>query len=136
MSLVQEQSSHSVSVVQVKGPLRAPVRSDLRREVRARLRRGERRVVVSLAGVPNLDAAGVGQLVRAYNMTIAAHGVLRIADATRKVRVVLQRVGLLDRLSADSPSDIRPRTRGLLLENAPYCRGADERSAQAVDLVE
>jgi hypothetical protein len=39
-------------------------------------------------------------LVRAYNVTRALKGVLRLANATARVREVLERVGLFDVLSA------------------------------------
>jgi anti-anti-sigma factor len=76
-----------------------PVSRDLRHKVRTLVRRGERRIVLDLGRVSTIDAAGVGELVRAYNMTHAADGSLRIAHATAWVREVLTRVGLFDLLN-------------------------------------
>jgi anti-anti-sigma factor len=102
MIVDQERRSGPISVLHVEGSLRAPVSTDLRHAVRVLLRRGERTIVVSLARVFEVDAAGVGELVRAYNMTTAADGVLRVVDVSPRVREVLARVGLLNLLSADS----------------------------------
>jgi len=87
-------------VLSVEGPLRAPIEGQLRHKVQALLGRGERKIVLDLARVTAVDAAGVGQLVRAYNMAVGVNGALRIAHPNPKVRSMLDRVGLLDLLSA------------------------------------
>ena len=66
-------------------------------------RQGIRRLEVDLTGVPRIDAAGVGELVRAYNMTAAAAGVLQIRNTTPWVRHVLELVGLFTVLSEGEP---------------------------------
>jgi anti-anti-sigma factor len=106
MTVVHDGSLASSAVLNVEGPLRAPVRSVMRHDVRALLRRGERRILVHLAQVSEIDAAGVGQLVRAYNMAVAANAVLRIIQVSTRVREVLSRVGLLDLLSPDSDENL------------------------------
>jgi anti-anti-sigma factor len=80
--------------------LRIPHIGELRRSVQALLLAGERRIVLDLARVPRIDAAGVGELVRAYNMTTAVDGMFSIVHETRFVREILVRVGLFDRISA------------------------------------
>jgi anti-anti-sigma factor len=90
------------SVVHVAGALRAPTGGRLVRQVRSLLNRGERRIVLSLARLTNLDAEGIAELVRAYDATAATGGVLRIADVPERIRELLRRVGLLDLLEADS----------------------------------
>jgi anti-anti-sigma factor len=86
-------------VLYVEGTLRAPVDADLRHHVRALLRRGERIIVLDLTRVATIDAAGISELVRAYNMAKAADGVLQIVHATRWVQRALERAGLFDLLS-------------------------------------
>ncbi len=61
---------------------------------------GERQIVLDLAGVPKIDAAGIGELVRAYNTAAARDGALGIANPNPRVRKTLEVVGLFDRLSA------------------------------------
>jgi len=93
--------SQEFCTVFVEGSLRAPVSRDLRRHVRSLLRRGERAIVVDLTRVSRIDAAGVGELVRAHNMTLARSGLFRIVHASDWVREILARVGLFALLSAD-----------------------------------
>jgi anti-anti-sigma factor len=82
------------------GALRAPTTGDLVRRVERLLKGGERCITLSLASVSDLDAAGVGALVRARNLAEAAGGHLRIVDAAGSARVLLARTGLLDILRA------------------------------------
>jgi anti-sigma B factor antagonist len=82
------------SVLEVEGSLRAPVSTDLYGNVATLLARGERRIILDLAQIPNIDAAGIGELVRAVNLTSAAGGELRIAHATDLVRQLLLITGL------------------------------------------
>jgi anti-anti-sigma factor len=91
-------------VLDVKGPLCAPLDGQLRERVRALLRDGERYILLDLAGVSRIDAAGIGELARQYNQTVALDGTLRIVNATAWVREILQRVGLFDLLDAGSLS--------------------------------
>jgi anti-anti-sigma factor len=97
LTVVRDPRDETV-VLHLEGPLRAPVSTELRPKVHALLRRGTRKILVSLAGVSDVDAAGVGELVHAYNMTVAAHGMLRITHAFGRVRELLARVGLLELL--------------------------------------
>jgi anti-anti-sigma factor len=88
------------AVLQPKNTLRVPIDDELRHNVRTLLCRGERSIVLDLRKVSAIDAAGVGQLVRAYNLTRAVDGTLRIKHAAPRVREMLQRAGLLHLLSA------------------------------------
>jgi anti-anti-sigma regulatory factor len=71
--------------------------------VQALVSQGQLRIVLSLAGVTDLDAEGIGELVGAYNATLAAGGVLRIADVPGPIRQMLRRVELLGVLEDESP---------------------------------
>ena len=88
-----------MEIVQVCGPLHARQGAQLREEVCELIRRGERAIDVRLASVSQVDAAGIGELVRAYQMSAGAAAVLRVTEATGRVKEVLARVGLLDLLS-------------------------------------
>jgi len=105
MTSVQEPLSYRIVVLHVDGPLRAPVNTSLRHAVVALLRRGERRIVLNLARVSSVDAAGIGELVRAYNKAIAMNGVLRIAHAPERIEQLLDRVGLFALLSGSPEID-------------------------------
>jgi anti-anti-sigma factor len=109
MTVVSGRCSQGSCTVHIEGALRVPVSRDLRRNVRTLLRRGERTIVVDLARVSRIDAAGIGELVRAYNMAGAVDGLLRIVDATEWVREILTRVGLFEVLSAGGRNRVEGR---------------------------
>lgn len=69
------------SVLELEGALRAPIDGGLREQVAALLERGERRIIVSVKRLSDIDAAGLGELIHVANTTMAAGGVLQIADA-------------------------------------------------------
>jgi anti-anti-sigma factor len=92
-------SQHSYSV-RLEGWRRLPFKGEVPSMVRTLLGRGERRIVLDLAGIARIDAAGIGELVRAYNIATAGNGALRIANTNPWVREMLERVGLFDRLNA------------------------------------
>ena len=86
-------------IVRVEGALQTPVNRLLRHRVGALLRRGERQIVLDLSAVSRIDAAGVGELIRTFNMTAAVSGVLRFVNASTWVREILQRANLFDLLT-------------------------------------
>jgi anti-anti-sigma factor len=98
MTTVQDRIAET-AIVDVGDSLRAPVSTTLRHNVRALLSQGNRRILLNLGRVSQIDAAGVGELVRVYNMTVAANGVLRIGQTIARVRELLTRVGLFDLLT-------------------------------------
>ena len=92
--------SSSALAVPLEDSLRLPLLTrDVQNRVRALVLRGERYIVLDLARVTRIDAAGVGELIRAYNMATAAGGSLRIVHASEWVREVLERVQLFELLS-------------------------------------
>ena len=88
------------SMIQVIGTVRSPAESVLCPRVQELLQRGERRVLLDLSGVSDIDAAGVGELVCAFNAAVAAGGALEIASASPRVRQVLETAGVLRLLTA------------------------------------
>jgi anti-anti-sigma factor len=83
------------SILEVEGTLRAPLSSELSQRVQALLRHGECRILLDLSELSAIDAAGVGELVHAFNTTNAAGGALRIAYAGRRVLHLLDIAGVL-----------------------------------------
>jgi anti-anti-sigma factor len=87
-------------IVQLEGKLRAPVNSELSERVEVALARGEQRILLNLSRLSDIDAAGIGELVRLFNMTKAVGGGLQIAHVTGHVERLLDITGLLTQLSA------------------------------------
>lgn len=97
--------SNHEGVLCLEGALQMPLNGELRQNVTGLLRHGVRSIVLDLSAVPKIDAAGVGELVRAYNLATAAGRVLRVAGTSAWVREILERVGLFSILSeGGSPS--------------------------------
>src|SRR5262245_47934253 len=99
MTAVLGPNTDSLRTIYIDGPLLAPLKSDLLTRVRALLRHGEGTIVLDLSRVPLIDAAGIGELVRSYNIACAMDVSLRIVHTTRWVRATLARVGVFDLLS-------------------------------------
>ncbi len=90
-----------VHTVHVEGPLQTPVTRSLRHDVHALLRRGERRIELDLAAVSRIDAAGIGELIRTFNMTATVNGALRVVNTTAWVREMLERAHVFDALTGE-----------------------------------
>lgn len=99
LTVIRGPCTRGPCVLYLEGVLRAPLDGMVRQHVRALLDHGERLVVLDLAGVSRIDAAGIGELVETYNLTLAAGGVLQIVHATAWVRQLLDLVGLFAILS-------------------------------------
>lgn len=84
----------SERIVRVRGDLVTPVNPELGRIIDERILRGDRRVLLDLSGVRDIDAAGVGELVRAYTIVKTAGGALRVTHANKYVRRLLEISGL------------------------------------------
>jgi anti-anti-sigma factor len=85
----------SRSIVEVDRALRAPVGAELGRRVQTLLDRGERRIVLDLSRLSDMDAAGVGELVRLSATTSVAGGLLQVTSAGKYVRELLHAAGVL-----------------------------------------
>ena len=88
------------AVVNVDNTLRAPVGAELRRQVDALLNRGERCILLDLARLTDIDAAGIGELIRAYTAASARGGVLQVVHARGYVRQLLDVAGISALLGA------------------------------------
>jgi anti-anti-sigma factor len=107
LSVVLKLCRNSSRIVAVEGPLRVPVNRALRHKVRGLLRQGERMIVLDLGEVTRIDAAGVGELVRAFNLAAVANGRLRITNADPWVQEVLERAGVFDLLAGEVEAEQR-----------------------------
>ena len=62
----------------------------LQAEVKSVLARGERHIVLNLAGIRRMDSSCLGELVASYTSTLARGGVLNLAAPTEHVRKLLE----------------------------------------------
>jgi anti-anti-sigma factor len=63
--------------------------------------------VLDLSEVSRIDAAGVGELIRAFNMTAAVSGALCVVNASAWVQKILERANLFDVLSGERTREQR-----------------------------
>jgi anti-anti-sigma regulatory factor len=96
------------TTIPVEAPLRTPISSELSERVHWLLRRGARSIVLDLSRVPDIDAAGAGELIRLLNAARAVGGTFGITGATGRVMLFLERAGVLRLLTADTPRGCRP----------------------------
>lgn len=99
LTLAQTPPTRHIYIVQPDDRLGLPFNGELPNMVRTLLRRGERNIVLDLARLSKIDAAGIGDLVRAYNLATACNGRLRIANTNPWVSKMLHQVGLFNRLN-------------------------------------
>ena len=89
-------------ILAVEGTLRVPLNSGLSERVHALLLGGKRRILLDLGRLDDIDAGGIGELVRALNATNEGGGVLRIAHANSRVHRLLDVAGVLQFMSGDT----------------------------------
>lgn len=65
-------------------------------------------IVLDLGEVTRIDAAGVGELVRTFNLTAVANGRLRVTNASPWVQEVLERAGVFHLLAGEVEAEQRP----------------------------
>ena len=87
------------------------MQGDLSGRVRSLLATGERCIRLDLTGLSDIDAAGIGELIAAFNIATAASGTLQVTQASRRVRTLLEAAGVLRLLSAGIPTRRRPDDR-------------------------
>jgi anti-anti-sigma factor len=104
-TVIRGPCSQDVCVIYLDGSFCAPLPGELRHRVHTLLGQGTQTILLDLARVSRIDAAGIGQLVRAYNIARAAQRVLQITSARPWVRMALELVGLFDVLNAGGQDD-------------------------------
>ena len=88
------------ATLRLEGAFRSPVDGVLRSRVESLMHDGVRLVVLDLSGVPNIDAAGVGELIHVLTAAANAGGAVEITQANPYVRQVLDVAGVLGLLRA------------------------------------
>lgn len=83
------------ATLRVEGAFRSPVDRVLRSRVESLMHDGVRLVVLDLSAVPNIDAAGVGELIHILTAAADAGGAVMITRANPHVRQVLEVAGVL-----------------------------------------
>jgi anti-sigma B factor antagonist len=83
---ITERSNGNTTILDLRGTLFGPDATErLGAAIRRLSRAGRHRLVVNLADVPSIDAAGLGALVDAYCLVSRNRGTLGLANVTRRL---------------------------------------------------
>jgi anti-anti-sigma factor len=100
MLMITVETDPETVTFRLDGRLAGPGACELHQRVQALLRCGQRRILLDLSRLSDIDAAGIGELISALTTTSAAGGVLQIAHASGHVRQLLDTAGVFTLLTA------------------------------------
>ena len=88
---VNERQFGDATVLDLAGPMVTPQADGMiKAAVRRQVRGGPRLVVINFGGVPSIDAAGLGELIAAFNTLQRVGGTLRLACVPKRIRDVIE----------------------------------------------
>jgi anti-sigma B factor antagonist len=83
---ITERSIGDATILDLRGTLFGPDATErLGAAIRRLARAGRQQLVVNLADVPSIDAAGLGALVDAYSVVTRNRGTLRLTNVARRL---------------------------------------------------
>ena len=83
---IKERSVGDVIILDLKGRLALGDGDEtLKDKINSLVNRRQNRIVLNLAGVPSIDSAGVGELVRSLTTVTRRGGSLRLVNLTKRV---------------------------------------------------
>ena len=93
---ITERSVGDVMVLDIKGKITLGEGDEqLKDKVNSLVNQGQRKMVLNLAGVPYLDSAGLGEVVRAYTTVSRQGGNLKLLNLTKRITDLLSITKLL-----------------------------------------
>jgi anti-sigma B factor antagonist len=93
---IDEREESGVTILDLHGKLLIGDGVDeLRQEIGKLVNKGRTQVSLNLAGVPYIDSAGLGEIVRWYTTLSRREGKLRLLNINNRVRELLTVTGLL-----------------------------------------
>ena len=93
---ITERRSDSVVVLDLQGVIRIGEGSvKLRQAVRELVEKGEKNIVINLAGVSNIDSSGLGELVSCYSTVQRIGGGLKLLNLSQNVIDIMSITKLL-----------------------------------------
>jgi anti-sigma B factor antagonist len=93
---IQERSSGDVTILDVKGRLTLGEGDTLLKDkINSLLLQGQRKLVLNLEGVPYMDSAGLGEVVRTFTTVSRQGGSLKLLNLTKRIQDLLSITKLL-----------------------------------------
>src|SRR4051812_46178043 len=93
---IEERAVGEVVVLDLKGKITLGEGDELLKDkVNSLINQGQRKILLNLAGVPYLDSAGLGEVVRAYTTVSRQGGSLKLLNLTKRITDLLSITKLL-----------------------------------------
>jgi len=93
---IQERTSGEVTILDLKGKITLGEGDALLRDkVNSLLSQGRRKLLLNLEGVPYIDSAGLGEIVRTYTTASRQGGSLKLLNLTKRIQDLLSITKLL-----------------------------------------
>ena len=87
---IQERSSGEVMIIDLKGKMTLGDGDALLKDkINSLLLQGHRKLVLNLAGVPYMDSAGLGEVVRSFTTVSRQGGSLKLLNLTKRIQDLL-----------------------------------------------
>ena len=104
---IEERVVGDVTILDLKGKITLGEGDELLKDkVNSLLNQGHKKIVLNLAGVPYIDSAGLGEIVRTYTTVSRQGGQLKLLSLTKRITDLLSITKLLTVFETfDSESD-------------------------------
>lgn len=93
---IEQRSVGDVVILDVKGKITLGEGDEqLKDKVNSLVNQGDRKIVLNLEGVPYIDSAGLGEIVRTYTTVSRQGGSLKLLHLTKRIQDLLSITKLL-----------------------------------------
>jgi len=93
---IEERSAGDVTVLDLKGKMTLGESDELLKDkINSLVMQGRRKVLLNLEGVPYIDSAGLGEIVRTYTTISRQGGSLKLLNLTKRITDLLSITKLL-----------------------------------------
>jgi anti-sigma B factor antagonist len=93
---IEERVVGDVTVLDLKGKMTLGEGDELLKDkINSLIQQGHRRLVLNLEGVPYIDSAGLGEIVRTYTTVSRQGGKLKLLNLTKRIQDLLAITKLL-----------------------------------------
>src|SRR3989337_3235358 len=93
---IDERAAGDVTVLDLKGKMTLSEGDELLKDkINSLLQQGKRKLVLNLEGVPYIDSAGLGEIVRTYTTVSRQGGSLKLLNLTKRIEDLLSITKLL-----------------------------------------
>ena len=93
---IQQRSVGDVTIIDMSGKMTLGEGDELLRDkVNSLVHQGHKRIILNLEGVPYIDSAGLGEIVRTYTTVSRQGGKLKLLNLTKRITDLLAITKLL-----------------------------------------